>query len=94
MASMMPDMPMSDAGMPAEDTLEADTTQGYCIELYVMPDGTFTVSGPEAMDKMKEMEEGEEFSSIGEALKQVLMLIKQNPVGDSGQKSFEAGYAR
>ena len=99
MAPTMPDMPMSDAETPAEG---GDLAQGYCIEISVLPDGSFKVSGPEALEveaaadqgEAPYSEVGEDFTSIGEALKQVLTLIKQNPVGGEAQANFEAGYAR
>ena len=37
-------------------------------------------------------EQGEDFSSLGEALKAVLTIVKQNPIGESDQSNFEAGY--
>ena len=101
----MPAAAMPDAETPAEDQAEGgeeagDLSQGYCIELSVLPDGTFKVSGPEPLQEEAAEEQGEapgseageDFESIGEALKGVLTIIKQNPVGDSDQANFEAGF--
>ena len=79
-------------GMPPDEA--GGMSQGYCIELYVLPDGTFTVSGPEAMPTMKGMEGKETYDSIGAALKGVLELIKQNPIGGEAGEQFEAGYVK
>ena len=77
-----------------------DMTQGYCIEISVLPDGSFKVSGPSALeaDAVEDegqpagSEAGEDFDSIGAALKGVLSIIQANPVGDDGAKQLEAGY--
>lgn len=85
-----------DAEAPAEST---DLSQGYCIELSVMPDGTFKVSGPEPLQEEAEEEQGEpgseagqDFDSIAEAMKGVLRIIKANPVGKDEQADFNAGF--
>ena len=89
--AMMPAMPMPEAEMPeAQET--GDLTEGYCIELSVLPDGTFKVSGPGPL-KDDEYEEGADFTSIGDALKDVLRIIKENPPKGEDQANFEAGYA-
>ena len=89
--AMMDNAPMM-GKMGADEA--GDMSKGYCIELYVLPDGTFTVSGPEAMPTMKGMEGKETYDSIGAALKGVLELIKQNPIGGEAGEQFEAGYAK
>lgn len=90
------------ADMPVDEPASAtpDLSQGYCIEVSVLPDGTFKVSGPEPLAEEAAEEQGEpgsemgeDVESIGEALKAVLAIVKANPVGDSAQASFEAGYA-
>lgn len=74
-----------------------DLSAGYCVEVHVLPDGTFGVSGPEPL--AQEAEEGESptgdqsFPSIGEALKAVLGVIRDNPVGQDESAQVEAGYA-
>ncbi len=77
-----------------------DLSQGYCLELSVMPDGTFKVSGPEPLEEeAKEeqgaepgSEEGQDYDSIGEALKAILQAVRSNPVGGDSNKQFDAGY--
>jgi len=100
--AMMPAMPASDAGAMPMGGGAGDLSQGYCLELSVLPDGTFKVSWPEAIeDKAKDdegeapySEIGEDFTSIGEALKAIIGKIKDNPVGGDAQKNFEAGYGQ
>lgn len=100
----MADMPS--APMPAEPAeaeappMAGDMSQGYCLELSVLPDGTFKVSGPEPLKDEAAEEQGEAYSemgqdydSIGAALKGVLEILKANPVGDSEQKQFDAGFS-
>ena len=101
MAAAMPDAetaPDDQAEGGAEEA--GDLSQGYCLELSVLPDGTFKVSGPEPLAEEADEEQGEaagseagqDFTSIGEALKAILSAIKANPVGGSDQSQFEAGY--
>jgi len=112
----MASMPMEGAGaMPPDAEGGADTmadmsapddtgdlSQGYCIEISVLPDGTYQVSPPESLKEEAAEEQGGEpgseagqtFDSVGAALKQVLKLMKDNPVGGDGQASFEAGYGQ
>ena len=92
MADMMTEEAPADAA--------ADLTQGYCIEVSVLPDGTFKVSGPEPLAAEAAEEQGEagseigqDFDSIGGALKGVMDIVKANPVGDNEQANFEAGYS-
>lgn len=82
-----------------EEGAEGDLTQGYTIEVSCLPDGTYKVSGPEplAVEAAEETgapgsETGQDFDSIGAALKGIMDLIKQNPMGSDGQKAFEAGF--
>jgi hypothetical protein len=92
----------SSTATPSPASAGGDLSQGYCIEVSVLPDGTFKVSGPEPLQEEAAEEQGEEpgsemgqdYDSIGGALKGVLTIVKDNPVGDSGQKAFEAGYAK
>lgn len=80
---------MNDMGAPAAPA--ADAGEGYCIKIYVRPDGSYTVRGPEPMED--EPDEGTPFETIGEALKEVLSIIKANPPVNDAQKQLEAGYA-
>lgn len=100
---------MPDPVAPAVDTPEPgdtpdgaeDLTQGYCIEISVLPDGSYKVSGPEPLPEEADEEKGEpgaeqgdDYPSIGAALKGVLDIVKQNPVGGDADKQFGAGYAQ
>ena len=54
-----------------------DLSQGYCIEVSVLPDGSYAVGAP---GPLKEYADAQNFDSIGAALKGVLEVIKENPV--------------
>ena len=82
-----------------------DLSQGYVIEVSVLPDGTFQVSPPEPLsEEAKEenadageepgSEKGDTYEIIAEALKGIIKVVKANPVGgaDAGQAQFDAGY--
>lgn len=87
--------------MPSPAAAAGDVSQGYCIDISVLPDGSFKVSGPEPLEAEAAEDAGEapgsemgtDFDSIGAALKGVLDIIKQNPVGESADAQLEAGYA-
>jgi hypothetical protein len=96
---------MADPAMMAAEPVAApasaagDLSQGYCIELSVLPDGSFKVSGPAALEA-EAVEEtgapgselGQDLTTIGDALKAIIGIVKENPVGADDQKQFEAGY--
>lgn len=98
---------MPDTAAPADaltpgDTADApgDLSQGYSIEISCLPDGSYKVSGPEPLQAEASEEQGEpgseqgdDFPTIGAALKQVLQLIKENPMSGDGNAQLEAGYA-
>jgi hypothetical protein len=95
-ASASPD----DSDTPAPGSAGGDLTQGYVIEVSVLPDGSFNVGAPEPLQEEAEEENGEETSdsgqsypSIGAALKQVLLLIQENPVSGSADAQFQAGFS-
>ena len=96
----MPEEPIEPMG---DDAGMGDMTQGYCVELTVKSDGTFAVSGPEPIEQEAAEEDaelgaaaGEEdaevLDNIGAALKAILDLVKANPVGESEQGNFDAGF--
>lgn len=92
---MQPRGPMD----PSKPPLAAPTGgQGYVVEIYVLPDGTFKVSKESMEQERMEhqasgMEEGgEEFSSLGEALQAVLRIVKSNPVAGDDDAQFDAGF--
>lgn len=91
-------MPDGAAMAPAESATP-DLSQGYCVELSVLPDGTFKVSGPEPLETEAAEETGEPGSemgedvrSVGEALKAILAIVKANPVAGDDNAQFQAGY--
>jgi hypothetical protein len=88
-----PDMAAPD--MAAPEMMMGDE-QGYVIEIIVKSDGTFAVSKQalqqEAMEPSGE-EPADSFDSLGAAMKAVMDIVKSNPVGESAQAQFEAGYS-
>ena len=84
-------MMADDAAMMAED---APVDEGYVIEIIVKADGTFAVSKEELRVEAEEGpgEEAMSYDSLGQALKAVMELIKSNPIGESEQSQFDAGY--
>lgn len=67
-----------------------DMAQGYCVKLSALADGTYAVSGPTPYAEGEDA--GESFTTIGEALKGIIGIVKENPVSGDDQKQFEAGY--
>ena len=84
-------MMADDAAMVAEDDM---MEEGYVIEIVVKSDGTCAVSKEELRVEAEEGpgEEAMSYDSLGQALKAVMELIKSNPVGESEQSQFDAGY--
>ena len=89
-AEAMPAEAMPAEALPAEE-MPAEEAGGYVIEIMVHTDGTFEV----ALGEMK-MEAGEpageSFTDLGAALKAVMMMVKENPMGSSAQGQFDAGF--
>ena len=99
----------TDSNSVTQDESDSVTQAGYCVKLYVNADGTFNVEGPvphepeapasesETMPGDPSMMEseatGEPLPNIGQALKAVLKIVQDNPIGESEQQNFEAGYA-
>jgi hypothetical protein len=88
--------PQEDA---ATESATPDLSQGYCVELSVLPDGTFKVSGPEPLEAEAAEETGEagsemgeDVKTIGEALRKILEITKANPIAGDDQAQFEAGF--
>lgn len=82
-------------------------SKGYCIEISVLPDGTFNVGEPESLEEENEEEQGgaqaegegaddddkgTDYQSVSDMLKGVLKIVQSNPVGDNPQAQFSAGY--
>jgi len=85
--------PIGDKIMANETGSPQVVKSGYEIELCVYDDGTFGVTGPLPLTESESDEEPESFTSIRDALLALVRIVKENPVGVEGQKSFEAGYA-
>ena len=92
--------PDDEGSEAAPGSAGGDLTQGYVIEVSVLPDGSFNVGDPEPLQEEAEEENGEETSdsgqsypSIGAALKQVLLLIQENPVSGNADAQFQAGFS-
>ena len=93
----MVDPAMADPAMadPAMDyAADEAAPEGYVIEIMVMADGTFTVSKEEMMAEAEEApgEEAMSYDSLGQALKAVMALVKDNPMAASEQSQFDAGF--
>lgn len=91
----MATMPMTPAAeaMPAE-AMPAEEAGGYVIEIMVHTDGTFEVSKADMKMEAAETadEAGESFTDLGAALKAVMTMVKENPMGSSAQGQFDAGF--
>ena len=88
---------MGEDAMMAEDTAMMDETEmaeGYVIEIVVKADGSFAVSKEDLRMEAAEGpgEEAMSYDSLGQAMKAVMDIVKQNPVGESEQSQFDAGY--
>ena len=88
---------MADPAMIDETELidETEMVEGYVIEIIVKADGSFAVSKEELRAEAEEGpgEEAMSYDSLGQAMKAVMDIVKQNPVGESEQSQFDAGYA-
>jgi len=98
MATMPPAQPNAAAmsgAAPDAGAAPAPEAGGYCIELYVRPDGTFTVK-KEMKEEPAPMEEPgaappKTADNIGDALKLVLDVYEQD--GDAAAESdFDEGF--
>ncbi len=97
MATMPPAQPNPAAmgGAAPEAGAQPPEAGGYCIELYVRPDGTFTVK-KEMKEEAPEMEEPGEgpaktADNIGDALKLVLDVYEQDG-NASADSEFDEGF--
>lgn len=89
------------AGAAPPEAPEApdDMSQGYVIEVSVLPDGTFTVDTEplqeEAQEENGEPAEGpgKTYQSKGEVLKAVLDLINNNGQADDSNEQFQSGFS-
>ena len=82
---------MNDEEEENVDSNSQTESRGYCIQVYVHPDGTFSVSGPEYKDEAPE-DEGQSVESLPDVLKLILQTIKENPVGNNPAEEMQAGF--
>lgn len=79
----------------APETAPEGAQGGYCIEIAVKPDGTFTVSREDAKQEAAEMPgqepAGQSANNIGDALKLALDIF-QKEGGQAGEDDFDAGF--
>lgn len=82
---------MNDEEEQDVDSDQQTESRGYCIEVYVKPDGTFSISPPEYKES-EEKEGAHEAESLPDALKIILQTIKENPVSGDATGEMEAGF--
>lgn len=88
------------AEYPAPAPTSAAPAQGggYKICLLVKADGTFSVYKEDVAEEMREREaaagsdHGDSISDFGDALRAAMQIYKENPIGESDQASFDAGF--
>ena len=76
------------------DPASQDYSQGYEICLYVTPTG-FRVEGPLPLapePQTEAPEQEDEIPDMATALKHVLAIIKENPLGNDAEAQMQAGY--
>src|SRR4029077_11074407 len=80
----------------------APVGEGYQIIIQVTADG-FTVEGPEPLEPKPsdegqeptaESEPAEQLPDIATALKHVIAIVKENPIGEDANAQMQAGYAK
>lgn len=75
----------------SEEEMEQNLSEGYCIKVYVYPNG-YSVGEPEPLTA-DESEPGELVESPSDMLKHILAIIKSNPVEPSEQEGFAESIA-
>lgn len=83
-----------DMAETGQESAPTPSQEGYEICLYVTPDG-YRVEGPMPLEaEPQESTEPAEPASpdLTEALKQVIAIIKENPLGEDANAQMEAGY--
>ena len=89
---------MADNAMMADDAMmaaeEEVAPEGYVIEIMVKGDGTFEVAKADLKMEAEEMvaEDTMSYDSLGQAMKAVIDLVKNNPISASEQSQFDAGF--
>lgn len=90
-SAMMADDAAMMGATPADDAAMAE---GYVIEIMVKADGTFEVAKSDMKSEVEEApsEDTMSYDSLGQALKGVMDIIKNNPISASEQSQFDAGF--
>ena len=83
----------ADTGSEVSDS-GSEVSEGYCIKLYVTPEG-FRVSSAEPMSHEGTDDEhaGDTYPDLKTALKHIVAEVKANPVSHDANAEFAAGYA-
>lgn len=74
-----------------EEETEQNLSEGYCIKIYVRPNG-FQISDPQPMEDEDE-DYGELVESPSDMLKHILAIVKSNPVEPSEAEGFDESMA-
>ena len=77
-----------------ENSQEIDPSQGFCIEINCLPDGTYNVAVESLQSESADAGEsaGTQASSFEEAIKAAIALYQQTSGGDDTSE-FEAGFS-
>lgn len=70
---------------------EQNLSEGYCIKVYVYPNG-YSVGDPEPLEDDESIP-GELVESQTDLLKSILAILKSNPVEPSEQEGFDESMA-
>jgi hypothetical protein len=93
----MPDVPVnpseSEGRTEDSDPASRDLSSGYQVMLYVHGDGSYAVGEPEPLTDEHEQSEMESVPDLATALKHVIAVVKQHPIGPSEQEGFDAGFS-
>lgn len=80
-------MDVQNMNMEDEQNVSEDIGSGYCIKVYVYPNG-YSIGEPEPLEA-DESEPGELIESPSDLLKHILATLKENPVEPSEQEGFD-----
>lgn len=86
--------PNADNEPPTDSQESQDISQGYDIIIHVSHDG-YEVEGPMPTAPEPQGQEPQDVESspdIREAMRHVLAIIKDNPMGEEANKQFKSGY--
>ena len=84
-------MDVQNMNMEDEQNVSEDIGSGYCIKVYVYPNG-YSVGDPEPLEEDKSAA-GELIESQTDVLKHILAILKSNPVEPSESEGFDQSIA-